>query len=304
MQIASSARELPVSASSRSIFVPTMGALHDGHVSLVRQAVALAERIGATSRPGTGTQTSTGTGAQGGRPPVVVSIFVNPTQFGPNEDFTRYPRTLDADVHACASAGADWVFAPAVDEVYPPSGAVRTPPLPRVATEPRLEDAARPDHFAGVCQVVKRLFDLVNPSHAVFGEKDWQQLQVVRAMVAAERLPIKIVPGATVREPDGLAMSSRNRFLTPADRELALTLIRALRAVQAEATPDAAESLMRHQLLHAGITPDYAVVRDAETLSPRRAGEPLDPTRPGRAVLAARVGSVRLLDNVAWPESR
>src|SRR5262249_31237017 len=124
--------------------------------------------------------------APASRPPVIVSIFVNPTQFGPKEDFSRYPRTLEADLAGCRDAGADVVFVPASQEVYPPGEPVPTPPLPTVATSPRLEDALRPGHFAGVCQVVARLFDLVRPSCAVFGEKDWQQLQVIMAMVEAQ----------------------------------------------------------------------------------------------------------------------
>jgi pantoate--beta-alanine ligase len=259
-----------------SVFVPTMGALHDGHASLVRQSRGQA------------------TSAQ----PVVVSIFVNPMQFGPNEDYTRYPRTLDADMALCQEAGADVVFAPAVEEMYPPGG-VRVPALPRVATEPGMEDAARPGHFKGVCQVVLRLFELARPAAAVFGEKDWQQLQVVGAMVRAEGLPIRIIPGETVREPDGLAMSSRNRFLTGEDRHRGLALSRGLRACQRASDPDLAEEVLRGVLEEAGVEPDYAVVRDAETLAPRVRGEWVQ-GRPMRAVVAGRVGSVRLLDNVAW----
>src|SRR5688572_25050071 len=199
MELVPTAADL--SRFAKGVFVPTMGALHEGHASLVRIA----------RRPAAACQ------------PVVVSIFVNPTQFGPNEDYTRYPRTLDADMALCKEAGADVIFAPAVEEMYPPGG-VRVPALPRVATEPGIEDAARPGHFEGVCQVVLRLFELVRPAAAVFGEKDWQQLQVVSAMTRAEGLPIRIVPGETVREADGLAMSSRNRFLTPDDRRRGLAL--------------------------------------------------------------------------------
>jgi len=262
------------------VFVPTMGALHEGHFALVRQAAAIS-RVAAA------------------RPRVVVSIFVNPTQFGSSEDLSRYPRTLEADCRGCEEAGADVVFAPSVETVYPPGGVVRTPALPEVATRPGLEDAARPGHFAGVCQVVLRLFELVKSSHAVFGEKDWQQLQVVRAMVRQEKLPIEIVPGPTVREQDGLAMSSRNRFLSAEDRERGLGLIRALKAAQQQKTPDVAERVMREMLVAGGITPDYAVVRDAETLAPRGAGE-WDQSRAMRAVIAGRSGTVRLLDNVPF----
>lgn len=261
--------------------VPTMGALHEGHVSLVRQAASLARARG----------TSWGT---------VVTIFVNPTQFNDPADYQRYPKTLDADVAACEAAGATAVLAPAPEEVYPPGMEIGTPELPEVAMTPGLEDAHRHGHFAGVCQVVKRLFELTTPAAAVFGEKDWQQLQVVSAMTAALRMAVEIVPGATVRDPDGLAMSSRNRFLSPEDRARGLALSRGLHAAGVEGTPDGAEAALRKVLGAAGITPDYAVVREAESLMPRRelAG------KPGvrwRAVVAAKVGSVRLLDNMAWP---
>jgi pantoate--beta-alanine ligase len=276
MELISTAGELERYAGG--VFVPTMGALHEGHASLVRLARARAE-------PGRA---------------VVVSVFVNPTQFGPNEDYTRYPRTLESDLEACRAAGADVVFAPAVEEVYPPGG-VPAPALPAVATEPGLEDAARPGHFAGVCQVVRRLFELVRPSAAVFGEKDWQQLQVVRTMVRAEGLGIAIIPGETVRDPDGMAMSSRNRFLSPEDRRRGLALSRGLLACREAGDPDRAEELLRGVLEEAGVDPDYAVVRDAETLAPRERGD-WDRSRRMRAVVAGRVGSVRLLDNMAWGE--
>lgn len=262
---------------AHGVFVPTMGALHAGHAALVRQARTLA-------------------GPSPGRR-VVVSIFVNPTQFGEKTDFERYPRTLDADMDVCRAAGADVVFAPSVEEVYP-AGGIKRPALPRVATAPRLEDAARPGHFAGVCEVVHRLFELVKPSAAIFGEKDWQQLQVVKAVVRDERMGIDIIPGETVREPDGLAMSSRNRFLTPEDRRRGLALSRGLRACQNTADPASAERVLHETLAAEGIAPDYAVVRDAETLEP---GE-WTRRRPMRAVVAARVGTVRLLDNAAWGE--
>lgn len=277
MVVVTSLRELAEISSLSPVFVPTMGALHEGHVSLVRQASRLADASGSRHYP------------------IVVSIFVNPTQFGPNEDFSRYPRTLEADVAACERAGADVVFAPPVEVMYPPGDSIRTPALPQVATEPTLEDAFRPGHFAGVCQVVLRLFELVKPSKAVFGEKDWQQLQVIRAMVMQEQLNIEIVPGETVREPDGLAMSSRNRFLSNDERRLGLTIIGALRAAQRASTANEAEHVMRSRLEEAGIRPDYAVVRDAETLMS------YDRSRAGRALITGRVGSVRLLDNVAWP---
>ncbi|MBI1189834.1 MAG: pantoate--beta-alanine ligase [Tepidisphaera sp.] len=259
------------------VLVPTMGALHEGHASLVRQGAAFAAKHGL-----------------GG---CVVTVFVNPTQFGDPADFSRYPKTLEADCKLCEAAGAACVLAPGVEDVYPPGAPTVVPPLPRVATEPGLEDALRPGHFAGVCQVVKRLFEITRPAAAVFGEKDWQQLAVVSAMVRELGMGIEIVPGPTVRDADGMAMSSRNRFLSAEDRARGLSLSRALRRARGAKTPDDAEAAMRDELAKVGVTPDYAVVRNAATLGPRReAGD----AGPWRAVIAAKVGSVRLLDNAAW----
>lgn len=276
MRVVHRASELTLAGG---VVVPTMGALHDGHATLIRRARAVAD--------------------QRGLPGVVVTVFVNPTQFNEKSDFERYPRTLDADAETCRAAGADVVFAPAVDEVYPPGREVAVPRLPAVATEPGLEDAHRPGHFAGVCQVVKRLFELTRPSAAVFGEKDWQQLQVVKAMVAQEGMGIEIIGEPTVREADGLAMSSRNRFLKPEERAAALALSRALRAAGLHETPERAEEAMHAELAAAGpgAATEYAVVRDAQTLLAWRPG------RPGRALIAARVGAVRLIDNEVWPAS-
>lgn len=261
------------------VLVPTMGALHEGHAALVRRGVEVARERGLAGR-------------------CVVWVFVNPTQFNDPSDLARYPRTLDADVALCREAGASVVYAPPVDEVYPVEAPPPVPTLPRVATEPALEDRFRPGHFAGVCQVVLRMFRLVEPSAAVFGEKDWQQLQVVEAMTRQEGLPIEIIAHATVREADGLAMSSRNRFLSPAERERGLAISRALRACQGAATAGDAEEVMRAELAGAGIDrPDYAVVRHARTLVESREG-------PWRALITARVGSVRLLDNAAWQPGR
>ena len=261
-------------------FVPTMGALHEGHAALIRRAAAT---LG----------------------PTVVSIFVNPTQFGPNEDFQRYPRTLEQDLAIAEAAGADAVFAPPVEVIYPPQWAIEVPELPRPATHPGLEDACRPGHFAGVCQVVSRLFDVVNPHVAVFGEKDWQQLQVVTAMVAQEGVrwaPLRIVPGPTVRDVDGLALSSRNRYLAGGERDQALGLSRALRAASTEPTPAAAEQTMLRVLAEHHLATEYAVVREASTLEPLKEPQPSEASRPpARALIAARLGSVRLIDNAAWP---
>jgi len=255
-------------------FVPTMGALHEGHLSLIRQAA----EIGL---------------------PVVVSVFVNPTQFGPGEDLDRYPRRLEADVEMAEAAGADLVFAPPVETVYPPDEETPVPPLPAVAMEPGLEDAHRPGHFAGVCQVVARLFDLVGPIRAIFGEKDYQQLLVLRAMAVQEgdRWPgLRVLSGPTVREPDGLAMSSRNAYLEPAERKRALALSRALTAGQEVESPRAAEEAMTEILEADGLSVDYAVVRDAESLMPIDTYD-----RPARGLIAARLGNVRLIDNMSMP---
>lgn len=265
---------------ARSVLVPTMGALHDGHAALIRQGATLArERCWPSG--------------------CVVSIFVNPTQFNETTDFDRYPRTLDADLRLCEAAGAAIVFAPALAEVFPPGHEPSVPPLPAVATQPQLEDKFRPGHFAGVCQVVRRLFDLCTPGAAIFGEKDWQQLQVIRALTASLTLPIDIVPAPTVREQGGLAMSSRNRFLSPEDRTRALAIHGALREASQEPSPARAEARMHDVLAEAEIRPEYAVVRDAETLLAAGAG-----TTRHRALIAARIGEVRLIDNLGWPEER
>jgi pantoate--beta-alanine ligase len=259
-------------------FVPTMGALHEGHASLIKHAAEIAREQKLTDG-------------------CVVSIFVNPTQFNEPSDFERYPRTLEADLALCEAAGASIVYAPRVADIYPPGQPVSVPPVPAVATQPKLEDAHRPGHFAGVCQVVKRLFDIVHPQVAVFGEKDWQQLQVIRAMTQQLRYPIEITGAPTVRESGGLAMSSRNRFLTPQDRERALTISEALCESWKAVTPADAEALMCRVLASRGIEPEYAVVRDATSLDRTTDG-------PKRALIAARVGSVRLIDNVEWRSHR
>ncbi len=255
------------------VLVPTMGSLHEGHLAMVGRARPLAA-------------------------PLVVSIFVNPTQFGHGDDWKRYPRTLETDVAAAAGAGADVVFAPDVQTMYPPHTEIPVPPLPPVATRPGLEDAHRPDHFAGVCQVVARLFDLVRPSVAVFGEKDYQQLLVITDMVASEgdRWPgLRIESHETVREDDGLALSSRNAFLEAGQRDQARGLTRALTSAQQAARrgslPAAMESDMHAILAEHRLVIDYAVVRDARTL------EAPDRSRPARVLVAARLGDVRLIDN-------
>jgi pantoate--beta-alanine ligase len=263
------------------ILVPTMGALHAGHAALVRRAADLSA---ASGQPGT----------------AVVSIFVNPTQFNDVSDFDRYPKSLESDLSICREAGADAVFVPSVDAMYPNAAAAPVPPLPPVATEPGLEDRFRPGHFAGVCQVVLRLFRLIEPEAAIFGEKDWQQLRVVAAMTSDLCPAIRIVPHETLREPDGLAMSSRNRFLSLSERMTALAIPRALDRAARETMDSAhAEALMREELSDRAIQVEYAVIRESRTLGPIEL-----PLQSARALIAARIGSTRLIDNAPWPDSR
>jgi pantoate--beta-alanine ligase len=250
--------------------VPTMGALHDGHAALMRRA---RDEVG-----------------PGGR--LVVSVFVNPLQFAPGEDLDRYPRTLDADLEACRAEGVDVVFAPAVEEVYPDGS-------PEVTVDPgplgsALEGAVRPTHFRGVLTVVAKLFGLVAPQVAVFGEKDYQQLVLVRRMAADLCLDLRVVGGATVRESDGLALSSRNRYLDEEQRERAAVLFRALTAARRDAVrgPEAALGAARAELRRVhGVDLDYLEVTDPELGPAPAVGE-------GRVLLAARVGSTRLIDNL------
>jgi pantoate--beta-alanine ligase len=251
------------------VLVPTMGALHEGHLALLRAARSLA--------------------GDGGS--VVVSVFVNPLQFGPGEDLDRYPRTLDDDLVLCAKEGAALVFAPSAAEMYPagrPSVTVDPGPVGAV-----LEGEFRPGFFGGVLTVVLKLFSLVRPDVAVFGEKDAQQLALVRRMVADLDLGIRIVPVPTVRDADGLATSSRNRYLAPDDRAVALALSRALRAgaSSAAAGADAVLAAARSELdREPGLSVDYLALVDPETFA--------DPVGPAVLAVAARVGATRLIDNV------
>jgi pantoate--beta-alanine ligase len=248
--------------------VPTMGALHEGHRALVRAA---RERVAS----------------------VVVSVFVNPTQFGPGEDFDRYPRTWDADLAALADEGADLVFHPAVDDVYPPGSAgvtVHPGPLGDV-----LEGAVRPGHFAGVLTVVAKLFGLVRPDVALFGEKDYQQLTLVRAMARELALGVEVVGVPTVREDDGMALSSRNRYLSPAQRSTAAAISAALRA-GADAGPSGAAAVLAAARGVLADAPDLVV--DYLELTDPSLG-PAPAAGPARLLVAARAGSTRLLDNAA-----
>jgi pantoate--beta-alanine ligase len=256
-------------ASKRIGLVPTMGALHEGHLSLVR---ASRERCSAT----------------------VVSIFVNPAQFAPHEDFARYPRTLEEDCARLAGL-ADLVFAPAVSEMYPEGFATR---IEISGPALGLESDFRPHFFSGVATVVAKLLVAIMPDEATFGEKDYQQLLVIRRLVADLGLPIEIVAGETVREPDGLALSSRNAYLSASEREIASQLNVVLRDVARKVQQGepiaSAESSGRDALLRAGFSSvDYVAVRDAETLAPV---ETL--TRPTRVLAAAKIGGTRLIDNL------
>ncbi len=254
--------------------VPTMGALHEGHASLIRAA---RQRVGDQGQ-------------------VVVSVFVNPLQFGPHEDLDRYPRTLEADLEVCAREGADIVFAPSVEEVYPggpPQVMVRPGPVGKI-----LEGKTRPGHFRGVLTVVAKLLGLVRPDVAVFGEKDYQQLTLIRRMVLDLNLGVEVVGGETVREPDGLALSSRNRYLDAEQRQDAVALSHALRAAQENAGYGAKVALTeaRAELRAApGVDLDYLVITDPD-LGDLPADVP--PGTPARMLVAARVGTTRLIDNM------
>jgi pantoate--beta-alanine ligase len=248
--------------------VPTMGALHEGHRTLVRVA-----RQRAAS--------------------VVVSVFVNPTQFGPGEDFDRYPRTWDADLAALGEEGADLVFHPDVEDVYPPgSVGVTVDPGPLGGV---LEGAIRPGHFAGVLTVVAKLFGLVRPDLAVFGEKDYQQLTLIRAMARELVLGVEVVGVPTVREDDGLALSSRNRYLDPQQRARAVVLSSALRA-GADAGPQGADAVLA--AARAVLAAEPTLVQDYLELTDVDLG-PAPSAGPARLLVAARAGTTRLLDNIA-----
>jgi pantoate--beta-alanine ligase len=255
----------------RVALVPTMGALHQGHAELVTTA-----RRAVTDEDA-----------------VVVSVFVNPLQFGPGEDLDRYPRTFEADVEVCAERGADIVFAPLLEEVYPggdPLVTVEPGPMGSV-----LEGATRPGHYRGVLTVVAKLFGLVRPDLAVFGEKDYQQLVLIRRMVDDLCMGLQVLGAETVREPSGLALSSRNAYLDPGQRQAATVLSRALTAGASaghggrDAVLAAAGDVLREE---SGVELDYLALTSPELGEPPVSGE-------ARLLVAARVGATRLIDNVA-----
>jgi len=251
--------------------VPTMGALHEGHASLIRVAKHRC-------------------------PFVVVSIFVNPAQFGPQEDLSRYPRTLSEDLALCEREGATLIFAPEPSEIYPEGFRtyVEVHELQDV-----LEGASRPGHFRGVATVVLKLFNILQPDRAYFGQKDAQQARIIRQMVRDLDVPVRVIVAPTVREPDGLALSSRNRYLEPVQRQEAVALSQALAAVQRRVAAGERDAVALRRVLAdriaaaPGAVLDYAEIVDADNLRPIERLE-----RPALAVLAVRFGATRLIDNL------
>lgn len=252
--------------------VPTMGALHDGHLALIQAAKRLTDEVW-------------------------VTIFVNPAQFGPSEDLARYPRPIEADLAACERAGVTVVFNPCAEEIYPAEVIASRVDVPTLTVD--LEGAERPGHFAGVCRVVLKLLNICQPTFACFGQKDYQQLRSIECMVADLNLPVSIQRVQTVREVDGLALSSRNRYLDADQRQRAIGLYKSLEWAQkliqddGEADPEVVEAAMARSLVAHSIEPDYAVIRHPHTL------RPLD-TIDGQvvALIAGRLGQIRLLDNL------
>jgi pantoate--beta-alanine ligase len=253
-------------------FVPTMGSLHAGHISLLAAARFRAERV-------------------------ISSVFVNPLQFGPSEDFERYPRSPVEDSQLLADAGCDLLFLPDVQEIYPDGRESAT----RISVKPLseiLEGAHRPGHFDGVATVVAKLFGIVQPDVAVFGEKDYQQLAIIRRMTSDLDIPVEIVGAPTVRSPDGLAMSSRNRYLSATERALAPRIHATLKEAAARVDRGSRDyaAIMAwgaRELREAGLQPDYFEIRDAVTLLP-----PVPGTQELVIVVAARLGKARLIDNL------
>lgn len=251
--------------------VPTMGALHAGHVSLIKRARELA-------------------------PAAAVSIFVNPTQFGPREDFSKYPRPIASDLDKCEKAGVQLVFYPSEQEMYPPDAPDVTIELPQLTNV--LDGKHRPAHFRGVCQVVAKLFNIIQPNVACFGQKDYQQLRVLSAMVEALNYPVKMVGCPTLREPDGLAMSSRNQYLSPSERQRALAINQALfeaRDMAIDGVKQASRLITRiqQQLLVQHLQIDYVAAVDPISLKPVEMM-----TGPTVLAVAVRSGNTRLIDNI------
>lgn len=258
------------SALGRLALVPTMGALHEGHLSLIEVARRHAEHV-------------------------AVSIFVNPTQFGPREDFSKYPRPIERDLQLCETAGVDLVFNPPPHAMYRPGEldiAIDIPSLTGV-----LEGAKRPGHFKGVCQVVAKLFNILTPNVACFGQKDFQQLRIIETMVSALDFPIEIVRCPTIRETDGLAMSSRNAYLSEDERRRALAISRALQSAQQQIQAGYRQTnrlltTMQNLLLEERLLIDYVAAVDPQTFRPVS-----EVAAPTLLAIAARVGNTRLIDN-------
>jgi pantoate--beta-alanine ligase len=271
LRLVADARAFGAASANISIgLVPTMGSLHSGHASLIERAVRENDVA-------------------------VVSIFVNPTQFGPREDFAAYPRNEDADVALCDRLGVAMIFAPSLGEMYPEGDSTRVQPGP---IADRLEGAARPGHFVGVATVVAKLFAIVRPNVAYFGQKDFQQLRVIQTMTRDLRLGIRILGCPIVREPDGLAMSSRNAYLSPEERRAAAALSRGLFAArddwaQGERDPARLCERVRTMAAAPGLDLEYVAVSDPFTLD-----DVVGPASRAVISLAARVGRTRLIDNV------
>jgi pantoate--beta-alanine ligase len=270
-------REHRAKLPGKVAFVPTMGALHVGHLSLIARAKELAESV-------------------------VVSIFVNPTQFGPREDFNKYPRPIMADLEKCKGAGVDLVFNPGPEQMYRPGSPDIVVDLPSLTTV--LEGKHRPGHFKGVCQVVAKLFNIVQPQVACFGQKDFQQFRVLQAMVEALDWPIQMVACPTLREKDGLAMSSRNQYLSPDERQRALSISRALMLASGEVKEGIKQTnrllaTMQNVMLDKGtlgrvpVSIDYVAAVDPMTLKNVEVVN-----GPTVLAIAAHVGQTRLIDNV------
>ena len=256
----------------RLALVPTMGSLHEGHLALIREGKRVADRV-------------------------VATVFVNPTQFGPNDDLSRYPHDMDGDLKKCRDAGVEAVFAPDAAELYPPG--FQTFVEVREISRGLCGDK-RPGHFRGVATVVAKLLCLFRPHVAVFGEKDYQQLQVIRRLNLDLNLGSEIISVPTVRDRDGLAMSSRNAYLSQSERRRALSISAGLRRAQERVKQGVKETgelakIMREELERAQLREDYIAIVDAETLAPL---ERISPERPARALIAAFVGPTRLIDNL------
>ncbi|HUO08068.1 MAG TPA: pantoate--beta-alanine ligase [Phycisphaerae bacterium] len=279
-------RRLSGPAAATVTFAPTMGALHDGHASLVKSARNLA-------RNGT----------------VLSSIFVNPTQFGPSEDFSKYPRTLDADLQILADAGCDAVFVPSADEMYSGIRTLNSQALAQMTSiDPGplstvLEGAIRPGHFRGVCTVVAKLLNAVQPTHLLLGQKDFQQQAILRRMCIDLNMPVEVVTCPTVRDADGLAMSSRNRYLNPDERSRAVALYEGLTGAKrlydaGERSAATLESEMRLRLEARHLQVQYAVAAHPETLALWVAQPDGRIAGPCVFLIAAKLGSTRLIDNM------